>query len=278
MLSVIIYIYGSQAYNTIMNEELIANLEELGLSQKEARVYLANLMIGPASVQKIADQAGIKRVTTYVILEALINLGLVSQSTRGKKTSFTAEDPVSLKRLLDKKEEQVKEQKRNFEEILPQLSTLKGLPQDAPSVKFYEGVEGIKSIVKTAMPFYKEQKYKQVYGISNLDDIYSVFPEFKSEKSNPERVRLGIKSKFLYTSSHGPILKPTDKAMLRESRFVPSEKYPFVGDISIAGDNIVLFSLAGSRPIGVTIRSAELAKAMIAFFDLAWDAAEKFNK
>jgi sugar-specific transcriptional regulator TrmB len=51
-----------------MNEELIGQIEELGLSNKEARVYVANLMLGPAGVQQIADASGIKRVTTYVIL------------------------------------------------------------------------------------------------------------------------------------------------------------------------------------------------------------------
>src|SRR4051812_25054594 len=92
--------YLDICYDTPMNDELIASIEDLGLSQKEARVYLANLMLGPATVQKIADQSGIKRVTTYVILESLNNLGLVSQSTKGKKTYFVAEEPSHLRRLL----------------------------------------------------------------------------------------------------------------------------------------------------------------------------------
>src|SRR6266851_2346010 len=122
-----------------MNDQtLVSHIEELGLSNKEARVYLACLSIGPSSVQRIADESGIKRVTTYVILESLVGLGLVSQSVKGKKTYFIAEDPINLERLISRREQELKEQKQNFNQILPELKTLKTQPKDAPSVKFYD--------------------------------------------------------------------------------------------------------------------------------------------
>src|SRR6266699_2317106 len=107
-------------YDVAMNDQqLISHVEELGLSNKEARVYLASLALGPSPVQKIADDSGIKRVTTYVILESLVGLGLVSQTSKGKKTYFIAEDPINLERLLDKREQEIQDQKHNFSQILP---------------------------------------------------------------------------------------------------------------------------------------------------------------
>src|SRR6185369_9751717 len=103
------------------------------------------LMLGPATVQKIADQSGIKRVTTYVILESLNNLGLVSQSTKGKKTYFVAEEPSQLRRLLQKKEQAIKEQQSHFDAILPELNQLKTLPTESPNVRFYDTAEGIRT-------------------------------------------------------------------------------------------------------------------------------------
>ncbi len=259
-----------------MNEELLASIEELGLSQKEARVYLANLMIGPAAVQKIADHSGIKRVTTYVILEALVNLGLVSQSTKGKKTVFTAEDPISLRRLLDKKQQQIKEQKEHFEGVLPELQELKGLPAETPNVKFYDSAEGIKSVFKTFL--ISQKSAKVTYGISNIDQVYAFFPEFRANLTNPSRAQSGIKSRFIYTSAEGPILKSSDRQRNRDSRWLPVDKYPLHGDINIVGDHIVMLSLTGTRPLGVSIRSAELAKSLLALFELVWDASEKYNR
>lgn len=260
-----------------MGDELLRSIEDLGLSQKEARVYVANLTLGPATVQKIADQADIKRVTTYVILESLAGLGLVSQSNQGKKTLFTAEDPISLRRLIDKKQQQIKDQKASFENILPELQGLKNLPTDSPSVKFYEGAEGIRSIFNSFFDSHKAD-VDMVFGISNLDQLHAFFPELENVQGNPARLKAGIPSKFLYTSSRGPIFKDTDKTRNRESRYVPPDKHPLNGDITIVGNRLLLLSLTSSKPIGVTIESAELAKAIRSLFFLAWESAEKYNK
>src|SRR5947209_5718152 len=148
MLSAFIYKTVPLWYFTAMDDQLISQVEELGLSNKESRVYVANLMLGAAGVQQIADASGIKRVTTYVILESLVSLGLVSQTTKAKKTLFNAESPENLRRLLDKKEQSIKEQKHQLEELLPQLGKLSTLPKDVPSVKFYDGAESIQTINK----------------------------------------------------------------------------------------------------------------------------------
>lgn len=264
------------SYLEAVNEDLITHIEDLGLSQKEARVYLANLMLGAATVQQIAEQSGIKRVTTYVILESLNNLGLVSQSTKGKKTFFVAEDPTQLRRLLQKKEQSIKDQKTQFEQVLPELAKLKNLPTDSPNVRFYDTAEGIKTIMASFLEN-SSRDVAELYGMSNLDQVYAFFPEFRPAFGNPERTRAGIHSRFIYTSQEGPILKPTDKERNRESRFVPLDKYPLTGDVTIVGDNIVMLSLIGNKPIGITIKSAELSKSFKAIFDLAWTSADRYN-
>jgi sugar-specific transcriptional regulator TrmB len=260
----------------IMNDQLATQLEELGLSEKEARVYLASLAVGAAGVQKLADHSGIKRVTTYVILESLINLGLISQSTKGKKTLYIAEQPSSLKRLLDKKEQAIKDQKLQFDDLLPQLLSLQNQSPDVPNVRFYEGVEGVRSIVSN---FISQNGTDTIhsYGISNIDQIYAFFPEFKNAGGNPDRIKSNVFSSILYTSKSGPVLKSTDHSLNRESRYIPFEEYPINGDLTILGDNVVLLSLSGKKPIGVTIQSPEIARMMEAIFKLAWERAEKYN-
>lgn len=260
-----------------MNEDLITQVEELGLSEKEARVYLANLSLGPSTVQKISEHSGIKRVTTYVILESLVNLGLVSQAIKGKKTLFIAEEPLSLKRLIEKKERELSQQKANFETLLPELLGVKNIPKDSPRVKFYDSTEGIKSIMTTFLSSHKNEKLQFIFGISNLDQLYTFFPEFKEHAANPTRVREGVPSKIIYTYKGGPVFKETDHLRNRESRWVPLEKYPLNGDISIVGDHIIMLSLTGNKPIGITIDSHELAVGLTGIFNLAWTTAEQYN-
>lgn len=258
-----------------MNEQLLRQLEDMGLSEKEAKVYVASLMLGPATVQQISTQADIKRVTTYVILESLAALGLVGQASHGKKTYFTAEDPVSLRRLLDKKQAELKTQREAFTAFLPDLISLKSIPAETPTVKFYDTIEGLRSAVSTLLLSVDLGDVEYIYGFSDVDKVQKLFPEIAKSQGNPVRIKVGKKSRLIYTSEKGPIYKETDKESYRESRHVSGDQYPINGDITLVGDHIVMLSLDGDKPFGVTIKSAPLTSAMRAMFELAWIAAGK---
>ena len=73
--------------NNFMNTDaktLEFKLKELGLAEKEAKVFLASLELGSSAVQEIAKKAEINRATTYVIIEKLMKKGLMS-SVGGKR-------------------------------------------------------------------------------------------------------------------------------------------------------------------------------------------------
>jgi sugar-specific transcriptional regulator TrmB len=260
-----------------MNEQLLRQLEDMGLSEKEAKVYVASLMLGPATVQQIANQADIKRVTTYVILESLSSLGLVGQASHGKKTFFTAEEPVSLQGLLDKKERQIAEQKEAFKAFLPDLESLKSIPPETPTVKYYDTVEGIHSIVGSFLLTAVSNKTESIYGFSDVDKVEQFFPQIAKRKGNPARIQAGMHSKLIYTSERGPIYKQYDNENIRESRHIPGDKYPIKGDLTLAGDSTLFLSLDGDHPFGVSIKSAAVAAVMKTLFDMAWAEAEKYN-
>lgn len=261
-------------YLTQMDEQLISQIEDLGLSNKEARVYVANLILGPAGVQQIADTSGIKRVTTYVILESLVGLGLVSQTSKAKKTLFNAEAPENLQRLLEKKEQSIKEQKQQLTELLPQLGSLKTLPHDAPTVKLYDSAEGLRTLIRDYIASHTKSG-DQIYGMSNMDLLHDFFPEIQENQGNPDRLKSGVSSKLIYTSSKGPIMATTDTQSKRQSRYVSADEYPINSDMTIVNDSVVLMSLSGHRPLGVTIQSKEIAKGLKVLFELAWESAGK---
>jgi sugar-specific transcriptional regulator TrmB len=258
-----------------MDERLISQIEELGLSNKEACVYLANLMLGPAGVQQIADASGIKRVTTYVILESLVSQGLVSQTTKAKKTLFNAEAPENLKRLLEKREQSLRDQQHQLTELLPELNSLKMLPKEVPNVKFYDGAEGIKTVVKTVIAESKAAGVKEVYGMTNLDHLYTFFPEIAAAQSNPDRLEANIHSSIIYTYSKGQTYKLNDTDKNREARYLDQAEFPLSGDTAIFGERVAMVSLTGPRPVGVIITNKEIAQTMTTLFQLAWQAASQ---
>jgi len=53
-------------------------LEEIGLEHIEAKIYLALVELGETTAGDIAKKTNLQRSTTYLYLEKLIKLGLVS--------------------------------------------------------------------------------------------------------------------------------------------------------------------------------------------------------
>ena len=99
-------------------------LQKLGLSDKEAKVYLSSLELGPSPVQVIAQKAGVNRATTYVMIESLIGRGLMSSFEKGKKRFFTAESPDQLMTLLKKEEAEVGTKIKQLGDMIPELKMI----------------------------------------------------------------------------------------------------------------------------------------------------------
>ena len=66
----------------------LQTLQQIGLSEKEARVYIAALSLGPATADQLAKQTGINRSTTYVHIKSLMAMGLMSTYEEGKKIGW----------------------------------------------------------------------------------------------------------------------------------------------------------------------------------------------
>ena len=77
--------------------QLILNLlHDLGMTDKEARIYLALYEIGRATAYTIAQRSGIKRPTVHVTLDQLRAKGLVLEVPNKKRHLFIVKDPNEL--------------------------------------------------------------------------------------------------------------------------------------------------------------------------------------
>ncbi|MDQ5893542.1 MAG: HTH-type transcriptional regulator, sugar sensing transcriptional regulator [Patescibacteria group bacterium] len=116
--------------------EIIASLGHIGLSDKEAKVYLASLKLGEASVSDIADEATIKRPTTYIILDELRKKGLIIKIPHAKKALFQAKTPDELY-------EQTVSNINRFEKVLPKLRSINPSKKNIKTL-YFEGLDGMK--------------------------------------------------------------------------------------------------------------------------------------
>jgi sugar-specific transcriptional regulator TrmB len=253
--------------------ELAAKLEPLGLSDKEARVYVAALFLGPSAVQKIASQAEINRATTYVILDQLAELGLVSQSQEGKKTVFIAEPPEALERLFDQQQAVIAERKRHLEQLLPELErSQRGQVPSAPTVRFYRGMEGIGASSQDLRR--KAEPGSTIYAMTNYDEALKMVPDIL--QVNPvARLRKRLSSKLIYSLSSGEVA--SDPKLLRSTRKVEA---PIKADVALYESQGALWTYTDDpkQATGVIIENPEIVAVLRQLFDLAWDGLARPKK
>src|SRR4030042_5728303 len=72
------------------------DLQEIGLTEKEAKIYLAAWELGETTIQRIAKKSGVKRATIYRIAEELKKKGLVVSYKKRSGTVYFAESPKKL--------------------------------------------------------------------------------------------------------------------------------------------------------------------------------------
>lgn len=118
------------------------------LNQQQSAVYLAALELGTDTVQHIAKKASLPRSTTYLVIDELISKGLLSSSKRGKKKLIAAESPDKLVQLAAQASASLNQARKNLENDLPKLLAIQNTRKNKPLVSFYEGFEGIKTILE----------------------------------------------------------------------------------------------------------------------------------
>ncbi len=170
---------------------LTGTLIEFGLSENEARVYLASLSVGPSTILAISKQAELKRTTVYSVIERLKQNGLMSIEIKGFKKRFTAENPSKLEKLLELRREK-------FRETLPELNALYRLKGGQSFIKYYEGVSGVKSVYSDIL---KELHTGNEYlVISDQEQFINLDREY-FEHHIEERAKLNLSARALFQGS-----------------------------------------------------------------------------
>jgi len=251
---------------------LARELQKLGLSDKEALVYLSSLALGPSPVQVISRKAEVNRATTYVMIEALLKKGLMSTFDKGKKTLYTAEKPERLHRIVHHERASVDEKESVIKRILPDLDAISDAAGERPKVSFYEGEEGLEAMRETIF----DSKIETMEDVISYDDLSHLFDATHWKRHNERMKNRKIKGRVLFTSETGR--KPTaDHAGFWEHRELPSKLFPMHGELTVYGDRVAMIALKG-KLVGVIVESKEMAVMVRTLFELAWKQSETYKK
>ncbi|MBS3099200.1 hypothetical protein J4462_03230 [Candidatus Pacearchaeota archaeon] len=239
------------------------SLKEFGMSEKEAKTYLANLELGVATANDISTKSNLPRTLVYDILEKLIDKGLVSYTIKSNKKYFEAADPKELIRILKEKETAVKTALPN----LIQIQKMKGTKR--PKVKIYEGKEGMKTVMDDIL----RSKAKIFYGYGSSRSSYEIIPAFMDDW-HKRRIQNKVVMKVLYNNTPQTKEKIKDVKSLKYSEFklMPIELESPTA--TVIYENKVVLQSWTNEPFAVLIENEQLAENQKKYFEEMWKIAK----
>lgn len=244
-------------------------LKNLGLSEKEAKVYVATLELGSATAQEIAKKSGVNRATAYFVLKQLMALGLVSETEENKKTKFIAEHPERLTVLLKKKEEEIKSSEKLLVDVLPKLQSIYNRSGNKPVIRYYEGIEGPRFMRRDLL---KRVKNDSIYCFYNADLVKNIFSDEENKIFRNHKTQQNIKTITIY-SAKNPIGDEYDNV---ERIYIKNKDYKLEADLTLYGDTVEIAKIYRKDKAGVVIiEDKEIANTLRSLFLLAYKGAKE---
>lgn len=239
----------------------IQELEKIGLADKKAKVYLAILALGRATIIQIAKRTLIKRTTVYDIVLDLMNQGFISEIKNGAKTLLIAEDPTTLVSSFESKLEEIKT-------IVPALSEIYFKSISKPALRFYEGISGIRHLMEESL----KMKSKEQYYWGAVGDLTKIFGDIYVKKYAKRRASRSIWSYCLTTNTtKTPNFIVSDNKALRKVRRLSSNMI-FNGVLCIY-DNKVMYISSPDELFGFVIESNSFSSLIKTLFRSMWETA-----
>ena len=252
----------------------LAFLQNLDLTKTEITLYELLLKLGEVPAQTLIRESKLKRPTVYKALYSLEKKGLVSKRDVLKKINFQANPPAKLLELAENKYETLNRTKEDLRALLPQLSSSYVLSTEKPIVKMFEGVDGLKEIYLDIL------KDKQPgYSIMQNEDINEELDDWLINWFTPRRARAKMPLKMICSASkkNGIEFKKRDLTARRFTKVVPINLFNFQQEVTVYGDKVAFIHYKKNEPlIGVLIKHPLFAQTLKAWFDLAWEGAEKY--
>lgn len=249
-----------------MHQDILLSLEQYGLSEKEAKIYVATLELGSAPASTIARRTNIKRVTVYTLLKELESKGICQSITRNDVKYFSVSKPEFLAQELEEKHQR-------FSKILPELMALANAYDNRPKIRYYEWFEWLKQTFEDVLSHSKHMD-KDEYFLSFLwtSGIDPQFHKYLETEFIKDRKEQKAKTKIIIAKANQTLYAKQNQK-LHESLVIDHPRFTLANEIVIYGTNKVAVLMFGKDEMaGITIESKSLHEWLENMFYLIRDA------
>ncbi len=240
-------------------------LKKLGLDDRESVLYMTLLTHGPCSVRKLAGISGVNRGSTYDSLKSLRERGLICHYHEDTKQCFVAEDPEKLVRLVNEQKAELDQISASLSQMIPELRSLYDNGGGKPTVSYYEGGAGVRTILLDVLEKMAAQDESQreyyVYSSASVREagLYASFENFTDE-----RIARTIRVKTIALGHCGTIAELSEHKCIEAVEGSPTY-------ILIYANKCAFISLGANGTLfGVVVDNPGLYKTQKIVFESLW--------
>ena len=248
-------------------QDYMMELEALaaaGLTDAEAKVYLALLQAGSSPAGAIVKKAGLHRATTYQVLQRLMEKGLASSLMVGKKRHFSAAEPRRLK-------DEIRQRQETLMQAIPKLEGIMAEGKERQEVQVYIGVKGMRTALDALLDEVGIGGEYLDFGVSGmfLDVMGPYWHIWQARKR-----KLNVRSRVIFNEDVKVKRPEVLEKYFGKCKF-HSQKYASLTDTMIYNDTVMLLIWTAHPPVAVVVKNRENAKSYKNQFEMMWKAAKK---
>ncbi len=241
----------------------ITQLKNVGLNEKESKIYTTLLELKESSVAKISKKAGINRSLSYFILSDLEKKGFVSYIIKNNIKFYKPIEPQKILNLLEEK-------KKSFQSILPQLIELSKKSGVKPQIEILEGKEGIKTILNEVLRLKKEWFAYNVPG-KGPETLGYLIDNFENQR---QKKKILLKVMCINTPQGKKRGADFSKMKFTQVKYM-KDAYESPASNWIYGDRFVIIFWYEDSPFAIRIIDRKLADSYKKYFNALWKVSKK---
>ena len=250
--------------------EIKEMLEKIGLTENEAKTYLALLDLGESSVGKIVERAGVASSKVYELLDKLMEKGLVSTHIENNVKYFKAANPSRIKEYIHSRVNELKEDESEFDKILPSLLSGFKETKKATEVELFTGYKGVRTVFYDMI---RELGKSDEFLVIGGGDSPSANENTKLffEQIHRKRAEKEIVQRIIFSEARRKSYSLMRAFKHTIARFLP---YGTPSTINIYDDTTILLVMSPS-PAAIRIRDRTITESYRQYFERMWKIARR---
>lgn len=250
----------------VPTDPLRPTLASLGLTEKEASLYLAALELKRSQIVPIAERVDIPRTTAQYLLEKLAHQGLISIGEHRGHRTYQPTAPERVLSLLQNQQSDIAAQVTSFQTALPELMQRYKTSPFQPRVQIFQGRQ-IRELYEQLLDETKDEYFYTM----ETDTIEQVLGKRYLNDWIKRRIAKGIWSNGIRVKEleANDTLHAASPQNLRRLRFAP-KGYRFPAMVLLYGDNVATITSAKEN-FAVVVTSHDYALTMRVWFEALWE-------